>query len=477
MGHGPGAHPQRRDDRGEHHVECKTCGYSLWRIKERVCPECGSAFAPSEFDFNLNSVQFCCPHCNQDYYGTGDRGHLVPSVFNCVRCHRAITMDECVCLPTDGVGDDKTRVFVHPFLEDRRNVLFRFFSTIGAAMVRPAELGESAPKDRGLLPSIVFASVMSVAVTCIGGILFMFLIMSLGGMMGAATVPFIILGVLLAGPLTLLVWAVLSHGILKVSGETRGGFGLTFSTLNFCSGSNVLAIFPCLGMYVGNIWPLVSFCIALPKAQRVSAGRGVAAAVIPGLLAVAMPYAVFMAPMFMMGNMGAGGPGVAVALPLNATAVATTLPNDIRGGTAPAHVIEYIAAGTASSAEFTSSFRALTLEGQGVPDGWVSRDMQQQANELVRNAYAYRFGDVLLTYPGMDGTMPGELWIAVKAYDPTVSTFDVVMLDGSTRSAARSAMAEELAQQNALREASGLPALPDPQTVQRDEALFAEPTR
>lgn len=69
-------------------MRCKKCDYRLWNLPSRVCPECGQPFRPSEFEFPVNSVQFRCPHCNQSYYGTGEKGHLVPIEFECVSSHQ-----------------------------------------------------------------------------------------------------------------------------------------------------------------------------------------------------------------------------------------------------------------------------------------------------------------------------------------------------------------------------------------------------
>ena len=84
-------------------MRCQGCDYPLWNLTARQCPECGRPFRPSEFRFVANSVRFCCPHCGQDYYGTGPVGHLVPVEFDCVRCHRRVHMDQMVLLPTEGV--------------------------------------------------------------------------------------------------------------------------------------------------------------------------------------------------------------------------------------------------------------------------------------------------------------------------------------------------------------------------------------
>ena len=93
-------------------MRCKTCDYPLWQIRDRKCPECGSAFRPSDFEFTLNSVRFCCPHCEQAYYGTGANGHISPRTFACVSCAKVIDMDEMVLLPAEGVKDEIGRAHV-----------------------------------------------------------------------------------------------------------------------------------------------------------------------------------------------------------------------------------------------------------------------------------------------------------------------------------------------------------------------------
>src|SRR5574341_95612 len=119
---------------------CKQCGYRLWNLRSRICPECGTAFRPSEFEFVGNAVQFCCPHCGQDYYGTGASGHLVPIEFDCVKCGRHIHMDEMVVLPTSGVEEEQTKVEHMPWLDPSRGWVKAWLSTIGMALVRPMRL-------------------------------------------------------------------------------------------------------------------------------------------------------------------------------------------------------------------------------------------------------------------------------------------------------------------------------------------------
>ena len=77
-------------------MRCTKCNYSLFDIRERVCPECGEPFAISAHFFEHCGVRFCCPHCDQQYYGTDEKGHLVPIHFNCVKCHNHISMNQTI---------------------------------------------------------------------------------------------------------------------------------------------------------------------------------------------------------------------------------------------------------------------------------------------------------------------------------------------------------------------------------------------
>src|ERR1044071_4725792 len=98
-------------------MKCKPCGYSLWNLRTRQCPECSAPFQPSEFEFVPNTVRFCCPHCGQQYFGTDEKGHLKPPLFDCVTCHQRVHMDEMVIEPAAGMAEDQTRAERMPWLE------------------------------------------------------------------------------------------------------------------------------------------------------------------------------------------------------------------------------------------------------------------------------------------------------------------------------------------------------------------------
>lgn len=86
-------------------MHCRNCDYALWNITSRECPECGTAFRPSDYEFVPQSLRFCCPHCDHPYFGTGDKGHIEPKSFACLRCGRPVSMDDMVLRPGALVPD------------------------------------------------------------------------------------------------------------------------------------------------------------------------------------------------------------------------------------------------------------------------------------------------------------------------------------------------------------------------------------
>jgi hypothetical protein len=122
-------------------VHCRNCDYPLWNLTTGICPECGVVFAPSEFEFVPNSVRFCCPHCQQTYYGTGAKGHLVPRAFDCVKCGTTIHMDRMVLLPAEGVAEARTKPDANPWLERKDRGFFKaWIATVGKSLAGQAAL-------------------------------------------------------------------------------------------------------------------------------------------------------------------------------------------------------------------------------------------------------------------------------------------------------------------------------------------------
>ena len=139
-------------------MRCRTCDYRLWNLPSRQCPECGTPFLPTDYEFVPNSVQFCCPHCHQAYYGTDEHGHLAPVEFDCVSCSNRIHMDDMILLPTAGLEEEQTRVEQMPWLDRaRRGVVRAWLSSVGMALVA----GDHFPELRQQLLSVTIATTIA----------------------------------------------------------------------------------------------------------------------------------------------------------------------------------------------------------------------------------------------------------------------------------------------------------------------------
>ena len=259
-------------------MRCRECDYALWNLKTRQCPECGSQFAPDEFDFRPNSVRFCCPHCDQAYYGTDARGHLEPSAFACVTCGRHLSMDDMVLLPAEGLEEPQTQAAVNRWLERHRTGRFKSWcSTIGQSLISPGQLMKGTPVESSMKQAWWFLTVTIVATMAVSfipaacltvGFPFMFSASGsapaggpgpgvLAGIMTGMTVVTLVVVISLT-LLFVLVWGLATHGILNIGGRGHETVRRTFQALCYSSGAYVPSVIPCLGGYVGPIWWVVS---------------------------------------------------------------------------------------------------------------------------------------------------------------------------------------------------------------------------
>lgn len=267
-------------------MRCETCGYRLWNLPSRTCPECGTEFLPSRYEFVANSVRFCCPHCGEGYYGTGPKGHLVPASFDCASCGRHVHMDEMVLLPTAGVEEEQTQVDRMPWLQRKRSGFFRaWFSTIGMALIHPIRLMRAVPKSSSPGQALRFAVLTNTLTWSIGfGPLMMFpmIVVGLSSTTGARAIP--VLEVLaIAGVMVLFAaggtfaflagWGAVAHGLLRATGSTAGTIGRTYQAIGYAAGANIMTAVPCIGYYFGWIWWVVSAVLMVKEGQRVQGWR------------------------------------------------------------------------------------------------------------------------------------------------------------------------------------------------------------
>lgn len=473
-------------------MRCKTCDYPLWTIRARVCPECGSPFAPSEFEFNLNSVRFCCPHCNQAYFGTGVKGHLEPRSFECIGCRRYIDMDDTVVLPREGIDERQTQVRRLPWTDMTKGFLSRFFGMVGWGMGRPGEIGRGLPASMTVSSALGFSLLVNIIGTVLGiGTVFLLIMLPLlfsgpGGGGAAGMSMFMLLawfGVSILGWLIgVLLWALLTHWF--IGGVRREGvtIGRTIQVLCLTSGPMIITAVPCLGMYglqyAGGIWWIICAAIALRALHGCSGVRATFATLIPPMIPIlaAIGFVVFVFyTTFNSAATAANRVGTTwsqmnqTSTESLASAIATEA--TMRGGAYPAHGGELLAGGRAQSREFfvftNLSDSIGTPRYQNVDQfTWDAQALQDARAALPADVVAHRVGDVVFTWHGFTPTTDTELWIAVMAPPTGTRSFRqseawwAVEADGDVVEVPFDQRDSVVEAQNALRSDYGLPALP-----------------
>ena len=499
-------------------MRCTSCDYALWNLKTRLCPECGRAFRPGDYEFVRNSVKFCCPHCNQAYYGTGPKGHLVPAEFDCVRCSRRIGMDEMALLPAEGVDEKQTALDYMPWLERRRRGWWRAWgSMVWRALVAPSRLMRSVPESSPVKQAWWFAVatnalVMLVSIIpaiCVMGV-FPLLLLRLGNPAGA-TPPVSFLVAVMGGVMgfgifagfvmlllvIILLWGIAVQLLLRMSGSVSASIGRTYQALCYSSGVNVTTVIPCLGVYVGWIWWIVSAILMIKEAHKVHGVRATFAVLsfpvallvlVAGLYAVLLTGAIFRARSL-------------TAMPAAQARLETQMVLDDLiahagrgvGAGPPGHAVELLVSGTLTATDLVSASTLTELDDVPVADTLLSDFMflsaadQQKAARTAADALgvstiAHRFGDFLFTYHGADLTAgDGRLWLVVGLPDPdrnpTPSPGDMIHIgqgDGSVTRTRYAVLASDLQVQNQYRLSIGLPPLPDLNSITHGAPATAE---
>ena len=285
-------------------MRCLKCEYPLWDLAPGRCPECGESFDPTDHRFKNGSVAFCCPHCDQTYFGEGEDGHLVPQQFDCVSCGQRISESECIVRPReDGSREDVVTAVLSPWHDGHRRLRSRFYGTLGLSLFRPGRLGAGFPVNLPPFGAFGFVSLIFLVILVVGVlplILVVAISMSGVGMPGAMT-PGLLIGVIwdtamafvvtiVIALLVLLTYGTIVHGILRLGGSTNGGLMRTIGSLGFGSGPLVFLGIPIFGPYCLHVpmlvWMMVTSTLVLRAAQGVSGLRAALAVVLPVLVAV-----------------------------------------------------------------------------------------------------------------------------------------------------------------------------------------------
>lgn len=495
-------------------MRCLNCDYVLWNLPARECPECGTTFAPSQYEFARNTVRFCCPHCDQDYFGTGEKGHLVPREFTCVRCQKPVRMNDMVLRPAEGIEDHQTMADANPWLERQRNGRIKsWFKAVGWSLIAPGRLMKATSPSSSLGQASWFAivsGVLPLMIIFVPLMLILTLIMGFaanqgggpgaGMMMGimGGTMAAMGVGVVVSTFIFLGLWGLATHGLLRLGGPLEHGLGRTYQALCYSAGVNALnALMFCGGHYAASVWWMVSATIMVKEGHRVSGGRA-AFAVLTGpvllIVTTIVAYGLFVASVLS----GAGAFGVNANMSVqdtqNLTASILNHAN-ANNGTGPDHALRFIANDGYAATDFLDWDSNTYEEDVPVGSGTLSTvDImnstektamaQAAADALPVDVVAHRLGDFVFTYHDIDLNIadPG-LWVVILSFDPDAmvpgdvqSWVWVGLADGATTSfSAVDFQTVQLPAQNLLRQSAGLPNLPDPSTVTHANPAVASP--
>lgn len=493
-------------------MRCRTCDYALWNLRTRDCPECGTRFSPAEFEFKRNAVAFLCPHCEQTYYGTDEKGHLVPDNFECVTCGERIHLDEMIVRPAQDVDERDTMLEYVPWEERSRYGAFKgFWKTVWMGMIMPHRLMHALPLSSGssnawgfllvvnvlvfvgiVVPYVLLFSVMGIIMAGAGA----GMPRALGPCFGSLAVA--ALAYIIACVIGVAIWGLVAHGILRVTGSTSGTIGRTFQAIGYGSAGNLASIVPCIGTYFGWIWWVVSATIALCVGQKVSVWRGILAGagfpVLIVILAVGGYFGIMATAFTTAGSMAAMSrtPLATGSAEQRTEALATAVRQHYyRHLALPDHALHLAAermidpTGLALS-ETNTDFQRIRIGDVSIGDLHILPQSRQRgvassaADTLPDDVIAHRTGDFVFIYHGMSmAPAQWRLWVVIASPDPDHNTARDVggtvyvgLADGSVEVIPATAFESQLKEQNRARETHGLAPIPPPWVI-----THAQPAR
>jgi uncharacterized membrane protein YgcG len=499
-------------------MRCLQCDYPLLNLVDRTCPECGLEFRPSEYCFPPKKIRFCCPQCHTAYYGTDERGHLEPKSFDCVECGRRLHMDEMVLRPAEGVSERELQVNSVAWPErQRRGRVRAFFSTIWQGMTVPGEVIRFLPKNASLGDAVGFMAIMVALALALPWLVIVIIMMFDVSYLDAEDIGYGLLafaGVSAMGIGVLAVWMLSAHLVLRMIGGAKQGVGRTMLAFSYTSGANAMNFLVGLGV----VWWALSFAVALGAAHRTSVVRTFVAVFALPVLAIMLWIGIAIADATSGNNDRYYSGGYAMP-PAAVSGPAQPMPPEHlemyaeylrkwgseHDGDGPPHILplcldycdaehddeQYFTSEWGAGKAFCASASSSTMSSAPVGEGTLEEAMEADAIARLsilaefleawpEDVIAYRFGDYIFTYPGVDLTEYSTgIWIVVELRDPAANGEP----DASTVVWARKccdevmftwdAMAGKLAEQNALRAKHGLPPLPDLLTITHEQPAFA----
>ncbi len=419
-------------------------------------------------------------------------------------------MNEMVLRPAEGVAESQTKVDRMPWLERKqRGRIKAWFAMMGQAMGAPTRLMRSTPEGSSVATAWGYA-LLTLTLILLTGIGLPALIFSGIALLDGSSFAWepiltgfaLFAGGILFWVILLAVWGLVVHGILRITGGCAHSIGRTYQALCYSAGTLAPLGIPCVGPYCGTyivwIWWVVSAILMITEGQRVNGCRATLAVLtMPIIMAVLLFGGYFGWIGYIMYSMNSGTGPFAQMGPMTADYETQMLNTSLityynDNNQWPPHAL-HLVADHFGAANFVSTDTNTyesdvpvgdqTLEDwQYLPSNRRQQAAQEIAEQLPENTIAYRLGDFVFTYPGIDQPhASSNLWTVIYIPDPDVNpslmSNDILYAGNNNLGLITIYYGDlelVLEEQNQLRADLGLPPLPDPTTITHDAPAITE---
>lgn len=391
--------------------------------------------------------------------------------------------------PAPGIDEDQAVLTMPWFRRSAIGLVKAWFKTSIKSMVSPSKLIAALPRRASIGAATQFAMLTSVIV-----VLWLELLLVIAVVSGLIEGPFT--GVILARSLAvffgqaivlfgafLLLWAFSAHVVLRITGPTHLGFTRSLEAFCYSSGTSILILVPFLVPCV-VVWWAASAIAMLKHGQGVTWLRATSATLV-------LPCAVTLLVPVVQQSLG-NSQWAARALVKSKVALrheTATMTNAIllfasnHGGVGPAHPSQLATIGALGKIGFITSLspsgELQVRVGERSLEQFLSSPIEERReqariaeNAMPREVTAYRLGDYVFTYYGIDLTSAdSDLWIVVQApqqrralerLTETERTISVGTAGGLVKQFPVGSLNVQLERQNRMRAMYSLPPVPHP---------------
>ena len=199
-------------------------------------------------------------------------------------------------------GTDGSQAIQQDFVwSDRRQVgrWRAFWRVVGYSLGTPSRIGNTMTQKRDLRGALwfsflclLFASFNWLVFISAGILIPIYII---GQRNSVFTIVLIalafFLGLMLALQLFLVVWGLITHALIRMTGRTRRPLGHTLSATQYCAGTFIVSAIPLCGFYfslIGLVWMAVAMVSALAALHKISRWRTAFAVLAPPVVMISV---------------------------------------------------------------------------------------------------------------------------------------------------------------------------------------------